>query len=123
MILLCAEDCGTMYGNLEGTEISSATTGSAGDCCNSCKSTSGCSAWNFCYCDLGCAGAPKGTCTLKSMNNAFYPRHALTCEGNMLSFKILESQKQHDFDGWIRYGMVHRSHSSDARTNIIYEIM
>jgi hypothetical protein len=72
-----AEDCGTLYGNLDGTKISSGTTTttSAGDCCSACKSTPGCSAWNYCYCDLGCAGNPKGTCVLKSMNNPFYPRH------------------------------------------------
>lgn len=76
-IALCvcpAEDCGTMYGNLEGTPLASATSASASACCDSCKSTTGCSAWNFCYCDLGCAGQPKGTCVLKSMTNAFYPR-------------------------------------------------
>ncbi len=69
-----AEDCGTMYGNLEGTPLASATSASASACCDSCKGTTGCSAWNFCYCDLGCAGQPKGTCVLKSMTNAFYPR-------------------------------------------------
>ncbi|CAL8466100.1 g5636 [Coccomyxa elongata] len=70
----CAKDCGTMYGNLEGTPLASATSASASACCDSCKGTTGCSAWNFCYCDLGCAGQPKGTCVLKSMTNAFYPR-------------------------------------------------
>lgn len=68
-----------MYGNLEGTPLASATpatAASASACCDSCKTTSGCNAWNFCYCDLGCAGQPKGTCVLKSMNNPFYPRRA-----------------------------------------------
>ena len=73
----CADDCGTLYGNLNGTVLKSAPEASAGDCCNACKSTTGCNTWNYCYCDLGCAGGiAKGTCQLKSQGNAFYPRCA-----------------------------------------------
>ena len=55
--------------------VASALSASAGDCCNSCKGTAGCNTWNFCYCELGCAGnIAKGTCVLKNQGNAFYPR-------------------------------------------------
>lgn len=74
-----------MYGNLEGTPVASATSASASDCCDSCKGTAGCNAWNFCYCDLGCAGEPKGTCVLKTMTNPFYPRcESFLCHTCML---------------------------------------
>ena len=64
-----------MYGLLDAPVSQSAASTSAGDCCNSCKSTAGCTAWNYCYCELGCAGGiAQGTCQLKSMTNAFYPR-------------------------------------------------
>ena len=70
-----ADDCNTLYGLLDAPVSQSAASNSAGDCCNSCKSTAGCSAWNYCYCELGCAGGiAQGTCQLKSMTNAFYPR-------------------------------------------------
>ena len=70
-----ADDCNTLYGLLNATVTTFASSNSAGDCCNSCKTTSGCTAWNYCYCEDGCAGGiQKGTCQLKSMTNAFYPR-------------------------------------------------
>ena len=70
-----AEDCNTLYGLLNATVLEASASNSAGDCCNSCKTTSGCSAWSYCYCEDGCAGnIAKGTCQLKSMTNAFYPR-------------------------------------------------
>ena len=66
-----------MYGSLEGTVVKSGVSASAGDCCDSCKGTAGCNTWNFCYCELGCAGGvAKGTCVLKNQGNAFYPRCA-----------------------------------------------
>ena len=69
-----AEDCNTLYGLLNATMVASAPSASAGDCCNSCKGTTGCTAWNYCYCELGCAGGiAKGTCQLKNLANAFYP--------------------------------------------------
>ncbi len=72
------EDCNTLYGLLNATVMTSVTapaSNSPDDCCNSCKTTSGCTAWNYCYCEDGCAGnIAKGTCQLKSMTNAFYPR-------------------------------------------------
>ena len=64
-----------MYGSLEGTVVKSGVSASAGECCDSCKGTTGCNTWNFCYCELGCAGGvAKGTCVLKNQGNAFYPR-------------------------------------------------
>ena len=85
----CAGDCGTLYGRLNGTVLESAPAASAGDCCNSCKGTAGCNTWNYCYCDLGCAGGlAKGTCVLQSQGNAFYPRCApergVPCHGTAL---------------------------------------
>ena len=69
-----AGDCNTLYGLLNATVTQSAPEASAGACCNACKSTTGCTAWNYCYCELGCAGGiAKGTCQLKNLANAFYP--------------------------------------------------
>ncbi|CAL5228479.1 g11621 [Coccomyxa viridis] len=78
----CSNDCNTLYGLLNATVTQSAPEASAGACCNACKSTTGCTAWNYCYCELGCAGGiAKGTCQLKNLANAFYPEAKTTGEG------------------------------------------
>eukprot|EP00884_Botryococcus_braunii_P017464 jgi/Botrbrau1/4400/Bobra.105_2s0043.1 len=74
----CGNDCGTLYGALAGTIVSTTSTTSPAECCDKCKGTAGCNTWNYCYCDLGCASGntnvTKGTCQLKTQGNAFYPR-------------------------------------------------
>eukprot|EP01025_Chloroclados_australasicus_P015940 TRINITY_DN1777_c0_g1_i4.p1 TRINITY_DN1777_c0_g1~~TRINITY_DN1777_c0_g1_i4.p1 ORF type:complete len:734 (-),score=95.34 TRINITY_DN1777_c0_g1_i4:242-2266(-) len=64
----CEETCGTMWGWLEGSIIQSA--GEFDDiqeCCEECRKSQFCEAWNWCTCRSGCEGYNFGSCLFKDV--------------------------------------------------------
>eukprot|EP01026_Neomeris_dumetosa_P037895 TRINITY_DN3080_c0_g1_i14.p1 TRINITY_DN3080_c0_g1~~TRINITY_DN3080_c0_g1_i14.p1 ORF type:complete len:758 (-),score=74.95 TRINITY_DN3080_c0_g1_i14:662-2935(-) len=63
----CDEDCGAMYGWIQGDIVSTTVTGSLAECCATCIEDAGCNGYNWCSCRGGCSGYDYQTCILKAV--------------------------------------------------------